>query len=73
MSAETAVLEALLRADDDEAAWSSFAELSAEQRAEVSRGLKARVDELVRSHPPESLPVAEALVRSARGLGELER
>jgi tetratricopeptide (TPR) repeat protein len=61
----------LLDARVDEATWARYGALDDGLRAAVVTALKARVDALVRNEPPAALPVAEALVRAASGLGAL--
>jgi tetratricopeptide (TPR) repeat protein len=64
-------IDELLAARDD-APWRRFASAPEAERRAVVLALKTRVDELVRNRPQEAPAVAEALVRAADGLPDLE-
>jgi len=53
------------------AEWEAFAQAPEHERRAAALALKARVDELVRSHPAEAPAVAAALVRAAESLPDL--
>jgi tetratricopeptide (TPR) repeat protein len=64
-------IDELLDARDD-APWRRFASAPEAERRAVVLALKSRVDGLMRSHPREAPAVAEALVRAAAGLADLQ-
>ncbi|MCB9899067.1 MAG: CHAT domain-containing protein [Planctomycetes bacterium] len=72
MPVDPRLLDELAAADPDDAAWTRFDASPEPLRRAVVTALKARVDALVRSAPPEALPLAERLVRAARDVPALE-